>query len=181
MLASSYREGAMKAARVMCRHCRRVFDKSKLEQKYCGKADCQKARKQRWSRKKYESDPDYRLNQKESTVAWLELQGGAAKYYREYRRRRRRVSESELACEANSVTAKTASVTAPAIEQNVSCDSETRPTASLFVSKSSPFESSANRDALHSDSLIKTGVYEIFSANANRDSCWVEIRLISEG
>ena len=80
----------MNNARFRCRCCGELKPRQSAEQRYCGKAACQRARKKAWRRAKYASDPDYRLNQAQSTVAWLEKQGGAAAYYREYRRRRRR-------------------------------------------------------------------------------------------
>jgi hypothetical protein len=57
---------------------------------YCSDARCQQVRKNAWRRQKYAEDLDYRLNQRESTEAWLEAVGGSAKYYREYRRKRKR-------------------------------------------------------------------------------------------
>ncbi len=79
----------MNNARFRCRCCGELKPRQSAEQRYCGKAACQRARKKAWRRAKYASDPDYRLNQAQSTAAWLEKQGGAAAYYREYRRRRR--------------------------------------------------------------------------------------------
>ena len=80
---------AMNNARFRCRCCGELKPRQSAEQRYCGKAACQRARKKAWRRAKYANDPDYRLNQAQSTTAWLEKQGGAAAYYREYRRRRR--------------------------------------------------------------------------------------------
>lgn len=79
----------MNKARFRCRCCGELKPCRSADQRYCGKAACQRARKKAWRRAKYASDPDYRLNQAHSTAAWLEKQGGAAAYYREYRRRRR--------------------------------------------------------------------------------------------
>ena len=77
-------------ARFRCRCCDELEFGRSADQTYCGKADCQRARKNAWRRAKYASDPDYRLNQAQSTATWLEKQGGAAAYYRKYRRRRHR-------------------------------------------------------------------------------------------
>lgn len=77
----------MNNARFRCRCCGELKPRQSAEQRYCGKAACQQARKKAWRRAKYANDPDYRLNQAQSTAAWLEKQGGAAAYYREYRRR----------------------------------------------------------------------------------------------
>jgi hypothetical protein len=57
---------------------------------YCGDERCQKVRKNAWRREKYAGDLDYRLNQRESSRAWLKSVGGAARYFREYRRKQHR-------------------------------------------------------------------------------------------
>ena len=92
----------MRVTRFTCRRCRRVVTDGKPGQKYCRQKACQAARKREWSREKYASDPDYRINQKESIDAWLETRGGAAAYYRDYRQRKqkRRVEEQEAAAVA---------------------------------------------------------------------------------
>ena len=79
----------MSKARFRCRCCGELKPRRSAEQRYCGKKGCQQARKSAWRRRKYADDPDYRLNQARSTAAWLESQGGAAAYYREYRHRHR--------------------------------------------------------------------------------------------
>jgi hypothetical protein len=75
-----------------CRHCRQIKTKRTPEQKYCGSAVCQRARKNAWRRDKYESDPDHRANARDSTDAWLEANGGCAAYFRDYRAGKRRRS-----------------------------------------------------------------------------------------
>lgn len=70
-----------------CTACRSMRRQKTSGQSYCSEAGCQKARKNSWRREKYKADPDYRANQRDSTAAWLETRGGAAVYYREYRRR----------------------------------------------------------------------------------------------
>ena len=72
----------MRAGQFKCRHCGRVGVEKRKGQKYCGSRECQASRKREWNRRKYASDPDYRLNQRESTEAWLSSQGGAAQYHR---------------------------------------------------------------------------------------------------
>lgn len=79
----------MDLGKFRCRHCRASRRRRSLDQKYCGEPGCQKARKNAWRRSKYAADPDYRANQGDSDRAWLEAQGGAAEYHRQYRRRRR--------------------------------------------------------------------------------------------
>ena len=49
---------------IQCYHCGHFVPKSlrHKEQYYCGKPECQKARKGAWKRKKMRDDPEYRLN-----------------------------------------------------------------------------------------------------------------------
>jgi hypothetical protein len=79
----------METMRFRCRHCGKLKLVVKKGQKYCSDVKCQQARKNAWRRQKYAEDLDYRLNQKQSTEMWLESVGGAAEYYREYRRKRK--------------------------------------------------------------------------------------------
>ncbi len=65
-----------------------------VDQRYCGKRKCQKARKNIWRREKYAQDFDYRANQRDSTNAWLDERGGSAAYHRAYRNRRKNPSAS---------------------------------------------------------------------------------------
>ena len=81
------KRAAMTRERFRCRCCGELVPRRSAEQRYCGKPGCQQARKKAWRRAKYAADPDYRANQAQSTAAWLDKQGGAASYYREYRRR----------------------------------------------------------------------------------------------
>ncbi len=79
--------------RFRCRHCNKLRLKRSPKQRYCGSEGCQKARKNAWRRTKLELDPDYRANQRASTKAWLQSQGGSAAYYRRYRKRRQQQSQ----------------------------------------------------------------------------------------
>jgi hypothetical protein len=97
----------MKIKRFKCRHCRRLFPKKVTDQKYCGASACQKARKNAWRREKYASDPDYRLNQKESTEAWLLSVGGSAEYYREYQKKSNGVDWERQEAKENSPSSLT--------------------------------------------------------------------------
>jgi len=157
----------MRALRFKCRHCGRMVTDGKPGQSYCGLKACRAARKRAWRRKKYASDPEYRLSQKESTDAWLAEHGGAAAYYREYRRRKRRLKFEEQAAQAKVVKAEG--------EAKKDCP------GAQFAPEASGFEASANRDACLQISSIKSGTYELFPKGANRDSIVVEIRMISSG
>lgn len=141
-----------------CRHCRRLFPVRVLGQAYCGNANCQKARKNKWRREKYASDLDYRLNQKNSTGEWLSVAGGSAKYHRDYRKRKRRELASDMKTDAD----------LPA-------------STSLFVAASDDVDKSANSDAMIAITPIKTGRYRIFPVFANSDAFDAEIRLITYG
>lgn len=149
----------MENKRFRCAHCRKLHSVRVEGQKYCGSQACQRARKKRWRRQKYSEDADYRLNQKQSTQAWLESQGGPAEYYRRYRKRRR--SEEGASPEQR---------LASGVEGEI---------ASLFVPVSSESDASANRDAFLGESPIKTGRYKMWPASANRDAILVEISVIT--
>ena len=71
-----------------CRGCQKMYRQRVVEQQYCGGQACQQKRKNQWSRQRYAADADFRLTAKESTKSWLAAQGGAAKYYRKYRKQR---------------------------------------------------------------------------------------------
>lgn len=78
-----------------CRHCGKLKRRRTREQSYCGASACQKARKNAWRRAKYSTDADYRANQRDSTNAWLEEQGGSATYHRAYRQKQKESEPAE--------------------------------------------------------------------------------------
>ena len=68
-----------------CAHCGCLLDlnpRSK-NQRYCGKKECQRARKRAWQKNKMATDPDYRANQRECNKAWQEKN---RHYWRNYRK-----------------------------------------------------------------------------------------------
>lgn len=148
----------MAQKRFRCRHCKKLSAVRVRGQLYCGESVCQQARRNRWRREKTASDVDYRLNQRESTAAWLEVQGGAAEYHREYRARRR-FSRDE------------------ASDREATCDGY----KSSLKAKDANVHASAKRDATIGVSAIKPGRYLLFSESAKRDATWVEIHMISSG
>lgn len=79
----------MEKKRFRCRCCHKICTAKVKDQKYCSQKQCQRARRNAWYREKCSSDPDYRANQRAGNQAWLESKGGAAAYFREYRRRRK--------------------------------------------------------------------------------------------
>jgi len=64
--------------------CRRLFlpDPRVAAQRYCSRKDCQRLRKRRWQREKMKTDPDYRMNQKESHQCWREQNRDYCRRYR---------------------------------------------------------------------------------------------------
>lgn len=67
-----------------CAYCRRKYLKNPRvkQQSYCGRTECQRARKRRWQRQKLATDPDYRLNQRDCMQSWRERHPD---YWRNYR------------------------------------------------------------------------------------------------
>ena len=57
-----------------CLCCRRKLPANPRvkNQRYCGQAACQRARKRRWQQAKMTTDPDYRANQRDAQKAWRE-------------------------------------------------------------------------------------------------------------
>lgn len=69
-----------------CACCRRIVRRNlrvKMQQ-YCGAKACQQARKNKWQREKLQTDPDYRVNKRESQQEW---QKANPAYWRQYRSR----------------------------------------------------------------------------------------------
>ena len=68
-----------------CLHCARFIKPTKNKsQKYCGKKECQGARKAKWHKRKLKEDESYKEDQKMSQRKWLASNSG---YYKEYRRK----------------------------------------------------------------------------------------------
>jgi hypothetical protein len=70
-----------------CACCRRILprDPRVKNQRYCGAKNCQRVRKCKWQREKQETDPDYRINKRESQLAWQRKNPG---YWRQYRKKK---------------------------------------------------------------------------------------------
>jgi hypothetical protein len=68
-----------------CAHCGCPLDLNSRakNQRYCGKKECQRARKRSWQKNKMATDPDYRANQQECNKAWRNRNPD---YWRNYRR-----------------------------------------------------------------------------------------------
>jgi hypothetical protein len=65
-------------------NCRRPFvpNPHVKNQRYCGKEECRRLRRNRWQSEKLKSDPEYRKNQVESQQCWMEQN---REYWRNYR------------------------------------------------------------------------------------------------
>lgn len=58
----------------ICSSCRHVMPANPRvkNQRYCGKAACQRERKRKWQQAKMATDADYRVNQHDAQKAWSE-------------------------------------------------------------------------------------------------------------
>ena len=75
----------MKCVTFRCACCKRVLPRNPRvkQQRYCGSAACQRARKAKWQREKMSEDRDYQATQRESQRLW---QQNNPDYWRQYRR-----------------------------------------------------------------------------------------------
>lgn len=69
-----------------CAHCGCRFapDPRVKNQRYCGKIECQRARKRLWQRQKLANDPDYQANKLDCQKAW---RGRNPSYWKNWRAR----------------------------------------------------------------------------------------------
>jgi hypothetical protein len=72
--------------KIRCGQCRRLVPANRRvkDQRFCGRKECQRARKNLWQRQKLASDPDYQANQRDCFRNWYKRHPG---YWRQYRRR----------------------------------------------------------------------------------------------
>ena len=70
----------------LCQNCRDSLPTSKKnpDQRFCGKKDCQRARKRLWQREKMHNDPNYKQNQQDANRNW---QKHNPQYWQEYRQK----------------------------------------------------------------------------------------------
>jgi len=60
---------------ITCKSCNSKVESNpriKVGQKYCGKPECQRARKRKWQREKMKSDEEYKKKQTEQIKCWRE-------------------------------------------------------------------------------------------------------------
>lgn len=57
---------------ISCAHCGHVFTSNPRvkNQRYCGQAPCQRARKRKWQKEKLATDDDYKANQRACQIDW---------------------------------------------------------------------------------------------------------------
>lgn len=72
-----------------CKACRgtRLINPRNPNQQYCNRADCQRARKRAWQRKKRATDPQYRKNQIDCQERWREQH---PEYWQAYRKSKKK-------------------------------------------------------------------------------------------
>jgi hypothetical protein len=144
-----------------CRHCKKLRNKRSKEQHYCGSEACQKARKNAWRRSRLKADADYRANQRASTQAWLDSQGGSGAYYRNYRKRRR----LQARCAGN-----------------VECAAQQVPGPAAAAATQSDTNSGAKSDAELRESRVRSGTYRLVSCDdAKSDAVVVQLFVIQGG
>lgn len=70
-----------------CTSCGKPFEPRPQtpDQTFCSLPDCQRARKRQWQRAKFQSDPDYRINQRAAQQAWAQRNQDYWRNYREAR------------------------------------------------------------------------------------------------
>ena len=75
----------MKQITFRCACCKRIRPKNPRvkNQKYCGTKACQQARKNKWQRKKLQTDSDYRTDKREMQQSWRARNSDYWKRYRD--------------------------------------------------------------------------------------------------
>lgn len=67
-----------------CEHCQQPFQryKNRKDQRYCGKPECQKARKSKWKRDRIKKDAAFRAYHNQTNKDWRKMSLGYWKKYR---------------------------------------------------------------------------------------------------
>lgn len=75
-----------------CVHCGDEFkpDPRVENHRYCGKKECQRARRALWQREKFKEDPEYKENQQMYWKDWYKRHPG---YYKKYRKKNPQYTE----------------------------------------------------------------------------------------
>jgi len=69
--------------RDICIHCEQTFKRHSKNQKYCGKKDCQKARKAKWRRDELNKNPKFKVEQEQAQTDWKDKM--PKDYWKNYR------------------------------------------------------------------------------------------------
>jgi hypothetical protein len=83
----------------ICESCKNIFPTHPKvpDQIFCGKIECQKARRRRWQRQKYATDKTYKENQAAAQKAWQKRNPDYCKQYRkdhlEYTKKNRKIQK----------------------------------------------------------------------------------------
>lgn len=153
----------MKQKRFRCQHCKKICTAQVNEQNFCNHDKCQKARRNAWYREKCSKDPDYRANQRASNQKWLDSKGGSATYFREYRKRKKKVAKVKQLTQAQEHLKEGG---------GVGLESEIK-----------DLSKSAKLDVAFTKTPLKTGRYIITSDHSEQgaklDAILVEITVIS--
>jgi len=151
-------ERCMPMERSRCRHCGRIFTVSPRvgeRQKFCGRQECQRARKSQWTREKLRRDEAYRLNQVDAQRLWRQRNPG---YWRQYRER------------------------SPAYTQR-NREKQRERNRRLRSQRASLFRPIANMDEIKGQEQAISGIYSLIpvpgAGIAKMDAILVEIRSIS--
>jgi len=163
----------MDQQRFRCAGCKKLHRERVAGQQYCGAVKCQRKRKNKWRRERYARDATYRETAQASTAAWLECQGGAAAYYRDYRKRKKRIKDSDIAGAADGGTPAEVAKCASRMDKSaVSPPKETgQPSA----------KADANRDAKSEQGSVMTGKYLLVPADgAKGDAIIVQLSVIAD-
>ena len=82
----------MKKPKRRCKHCGCLFDPCPrvANNRYCGKKQCQRARKSAWQKKEMDENPIYRKDQKEAWQLWQE---NNPDYWQKYRERNQKYAD----------------------------------------------------------------------------------------
>ena len=143
-----------------CKGCGRLFVPSARvgdRQAYCGRKECQRIRKRRWTREKLGRDEAYRLNHARAQKSWRERNPG---YWKRYRGKHPAYTERNRQAQKLRNRRRRA-------QEGV------------------PVATVANRDEIRGETVAISGRYKLTPVGdpgiAKMDEIMVEIRFVSDG
>lgn len=162
----------MEQQRFRCAGCNKLHRERVAGQRYCGSVKCQRKRKNKWRRERYARDATYRETAQASTATWLERRGGAAAYYRDYRKSKKRKENSGIA----GATGEGASEEVAKYASQMDKSAVSPPKATGQPSA----KADANRDAKSEQGSVMTGKYLLVPVDgAKGDAIFVELSVIA--